>query len=159
MPYPKGITQALLISRLLDTHIPLIGLELRKNVAPGLAPVCCTIASRRSNPSLSASSLPSGPLITCLICSMKRIVLSPALCHSLILITKCSQNRMSGQVRSLFFVMKYCRCCWYVVPKFVLLFLHGLYAVITRVLWPFVPLSSIQLHRPKPSLSRPVFLM
>ena len=159
MLYPKGITQALLISRSLDTHIPLIGLELRKNVAPGLAPVCCTIASCRSNPSLSASSLPSGPLITCSLWSMKRIILSPALCHSLIRFTKCFQNRMSGQVRSFFFMMKYCRCCWYVVPKFALLFLHWLYAVITHVLWPFVPLSSIQLHHPKPLLSCPVFLM
>ncbi len=35
-PYPNGITQALLISRSSETHIPSIGLDPRKKVAPGL---------------------------------------------------------------------------------------------------------------------------
>ncbi len=35
-PYPDGITHALLMSRSFDTHIPSIGLELIKNVAPRL---------------------------------------------------------------------------------------------------------------------------
>ncbi len=151
--------QALLILRLLDTHIPSIGFKPRKNVVPGLVPVCCTNASCRSSPSLSASSFPSGPLITCLLWSMKRKIISPALRHSLICFTKCFWNRTSGLVRSFFFVMKFRRCCWYVVAEFTLVFLHGLYALITCVLWPFVPLNNIQLHRPNPLLSRPVFLM
>ena len=145
------------MSRLLDTHNPPIGLEPWKNVAPGLVPVWCTIASRKSSPFLSASSFPSGQLITCLLWSMKRMILSPAPRHSLICFTKCLQNRTRGQVWSFFFVMKYCCCYWYVVPKFTFLFLQGLYDVITCVLCPFVQLNSIQLHLPKPLLSCPVF--
>jgi hypothetical protein len=37
--------------------------------------------------------------------------------------------------------------------------LQGLYAVITHVLCPFVPLNSIQLNLPKSLLSCPVFFM
>jgi hypothetical protein len=40
MPYPNGITHALLMSRLLDIHSLLIGLKPQKNVVPGLVPVC-----------------------------------------------------------------------------------------------------------------------
>ncbi len=145
------------MSRLIDTHNSLICLEPWKNVTPGLVPMWCTIASCKSGPSLSASSFLSVPLITCLLWSTKRMILSPAARHSLICFTKCLQNRMRGQVRSFFFVMKYHCCCWYVVPKFTFLFLQGLYAVITRVLCPFLPLNSIQLHLPKPLLSHPVF--
>jgi hypothetical protein len=138
---------------------PFNWLRAEENVVPGLVPVCCTIASCRSSPSLSTSSFPSGPLITCLLWSKKRIILSPALCHSLICFTKCFWNRTSRLVRSFFFVMNYCRCCWYVIPKFALVFLHGLYAVITCMLWPFVPLNNTQLHHLNPSLLHPVFLM
>ncbi len=45
-PYPNGITQALLISMSPETHIPLIGLDPQKKVAPGLVPVCWTMASQ-----------------------------------------------------------------------------------------------------------------
>ena len=65
MPYLKGITQALLMSRLLETHIPSIGFDPQNNFTPGLVPVCCTIASHKSSPFLSPRSFPIGPLMTC----------------------------------------------------------------------------------------------
>ncbi len=156
-PYPNGITHELLMSRSLDIHKPSIGLETWKNVAPGLVPVCWTIASCRSNHSLSTRALTRAPLITCLLWSMKRIILSPSACHCLICFTRCLQNKLKGQVRSFFFMMKYLHCCWYVIPKFTLLSLHGLYTVIMHVLRPFIPPRRIQLHLPRPSLSCPVF--
>jgi hypothetical protein len=83
-PYPNGITQALLISRSPETHMPSIGLEPRKKVAPGLVPVCWMTASHRLILSLSPSSLPSRPLVTCSLWSMKRMILSPDSRHDFI---------------------------------------------------------------------------
>jgi hypothetical protein len=40
MLYPNSIMHVLLMSKLLDTHSPLIGLDPLKNVAPRLFPVC-----------------------------------------------------------------------------------------------------------------------
>ncbi len=147
------------MSRSLDVHRPSIGFKPRKNVASGLLPVWWMIASRRSGPSLSARALPSGPLMTCLLWSMNRIILSPPVRHSVICFVSCFLNRTRGQVKSFFLVMKYQCCCWYVVPEFMLIFLHGLYAVITCVLCPFVLLNNIQHQRPRPAQSLPVFLI
>ncbi len=132
-PYPKGITHALLISRSPDIHIPSTGFDPWKNVAPGLAPMCCTIASLKSSPFLSPSSFLSGLLMMCLLWSIKRIIWSPDSHHFLICLVKSCQNRTRGQVRSFFFVIKYLRCCWYVVPELTIVFLHGLYAMIILV--------------------------
>jgi hypothetical protein len=119
----EGGHAGVMMSRLLDTHNPLIGLEPRKNVTPGLVPVWCTIASHRSSLSLSASSFPSGLLITCLLWSMKRMILSPAVRHSIISFTKCLQNRTRGQVRSFFFcdeIMSLLLICCFRIHDFVL---------------------------------------
>ena len=70
-PNPNGITQALLMSRSLDTHSPSINREPRKKVAPGLVPVCSLIASLRSGPSLFARAFPRQPSITCLLWSLR----------------------------------------------------------------------------------------
>ena len=109
--YQNGIMHAILMLRSLDIHSQSIGVEPQKNDAPELVPVCWTIASCRSNPSLSASSLPRAPLITCLLWSIKRIILSPAAHNCLICFTRCLQNKLRGQVRSFFLVMKYLHCC------------------------------------------------
>jgi hypothetical protein len=66
-PCPKGITQSILTSMLLDIHSPSIGFDPLKNVAPALLPVCWRIASCKSNPSLSANAFPIAPSITCLL--------------------------------------------------------------------------------------------
>jgi hypothetical protein len=150
---------ALLMSRSLDIHIPLIGFEPQKNVVPGLLPMYWTIASCRSNPSFSPSSFPSGLLVTCSLWSINRITLSPEACHCLICLTRCLQNRMRGKVRSFSSMMKYWCCCWYVVPEFTFLFLQGLYARIIHVLCLWLPPKSTQHHLPRPLSSLLVFLM
>jgi hypothetical protein len=147
------------MSRLLEIHRPSIGFEPLKNVAPGLVPVWCTIASHRFGPYFSARALPSGLLMTCSLWSMKRIILSPPARYSVICFNRCFLNRTMGKVRSFFLMMKYRRCCWYVVPEFTFLFLHGLYAIITCVLCPFAPLNNIQHQCPSPLLSLPVFFI
>jgi hypothetical protein len=129
VPYPNGITQALLTSKSPYTHNPLIGNFPQKNVAPGLVPVCWRIASRRFSPSLLASAFPRGPLITWLLWSIKRTTRLPSARHFVSCVTKCIRKRTIGHVRSYFLLMKYCCCCWYFVPKFTCLFLHGLYVV------------------------------
>jgi hypothetical protein len=106
IPKPKSMTQALLMSKLSDTHNPSIGLDPQKNVAPGQDPVWCTIASRRPNFAFSASSLPSCPLRICSLWSMKSMIWSPPACHSWICFVKYFRNRTLGNVRSFFFVMK-----------------------------------------------------
>ncbi len=157
--YPNGIMQALLISRSPDTHILLIGLDPWKNVAHGLCPVCCMTASHRSYPSLSPSSFPMGPFFTYSLWSINKIILSSDACHCLICLTRCLQNKMRGRVRSFFFVMKYRRCCWFDIPEFTFLFLHGLYAVMIHVLCPLFPPRRTQHYLPSPSSSLPIFLM
>jgi hypothetical protein len=89
MPYPNGITHALLMLRSLDTHKLSIGLELRKNVAPGCFPVCWITAFLRLSPSLSESALPEAPVTTCLLWSIKRIILLPVALQSFICFNRC----------------------------------------------------------------------
>jgi hypothetical protein len=62
MPNPNGMAHALLMSRYLDTQSPSIGRDPRKNVAPGLVPVCSLIALHRLGPSVSVSSFSQVPI-------------------------------------------------------------------------------------------------
>jgi hypothetical protein len=97
--------------------------------------------------------------VTCSLWSIKSIILTPNSCHFLICLIRSRRNKTSGQVRSFFLLMKYLRCCWYVVPELTILFLHGLYAVTIIVWCPLFPPRSIQHHLPRPFSSCPVFLM
>jgi hypothetical protein len=135
-PYPKGITHTLAILILLDTHSLSIGLLPLKNVAPVHFPVCCRTASFSARPEVLTKALPRGPLYVCLLWSMKRIILSPAARHLASWCRRWTQNSLLGQVRFWCSMIKYCRCCWYIVQESFLLFLHMLYATMTLVRCP-----------------------
>ncbi len=97
--------------------------------------------------------------MVCSLWSMKSMICSPASRQAFSWFMRCFRNKINEHVRSFFLVIKYRCCCWYIVLELTFVFLQGLYAVMTRVLCPCVPKNKIQHHHPRPSLSRPVFLM
>ncbi len=107
-PYPNGITHALLMSRLLDTHKPLIGFEPWKNFALGRAPVWWRIALHKSNPSLSTKAFPRLPSITCSLWSMNRTILSHAALHCFRCLQDSCKIESTGRLGSSFLWWNIC---------------------------------------------------